>query len=246
MRELLGPDEPLVRKILGNASPADLADELVSGSTLADVSVRKKLWEGGAEAVAGSDDPMIRLARAIDPEARALRARFETVYEAPIDQASEQIGRARFAVFGTSLYPDATFTLRISYGAVEGWSEFDREIGPFSYLGRLYERNTGEPPFDVPESWLKRKSKLDMKTPFNFVASLDITGGNSGSPLIDKDARLVGLAFDGNRHSIAGAYWYDPALNRAVSVHPAILFEALEKVYDAGYILGELERAAGQ
>ncbi len=246
MRELLGPDDPIVRKILGNASPADLAKTLVSDSTLADPAVRKALWEGGEEAIAESDDPMIRLARAIDPDARALRKRFETVYEAPIDKASEQIGRARFAVFGTSLYPDATFTLRVSYGAVEGWNELGREIEPFTYLGRLFERNTGEPPFDAPESWLKGKSRLDMATPFNFVSSIDITGGNSGSPLVDKDARLVGLAFDGNRHSIAGAYWYDPALNRAVAVHPAILLEGLEKVYDATYILGELDRAAGE
>lgn len=236
----------MVHKILGNESPAGLAGKLVDGSGLADPAVRKELWEGGLEAIDASEDPMIRLARAIDPQARALRKRFEETYEAPIDQAYEQIAWARFAVYGTATYPDATFTLRVSYGAVEGWNELGREIPPFAYLGRLYERNTGQPPFDAPERWLKRKSELDMKTPFNFISTIDITGGNSGSPLIDKDARLVGLVFDGNRHSIAGAYWYDPDLNRAVAVHPAIMLEALEKVYDAGYILGEINRAAEQ
>ncbi len=246
MRELLGPDDAMVRKILGNESPAGLASTLVDGSGLADPAVRKELWDGGQEAIDASEDPMIRLARAIDPQARKLRKRFEATYEAPIDQAYEQIARARFAVYGTATYPDATFTLRVSYGAVSGWNELGKEIPPFTYLGRLYERNTGQPPFDAPERWLKRKPDLDMKTPFNFVSTIDITGGNSGSPLIDKDAKLVGLAFDGNRHSIAGAYWYDPDLNRAVSVHPAIMLEALEKVYDASYILGEINRDAGQ
>jgi len=246
MREELGPDDPNVQKILGNHTPEQLARSLVEGSGLADPALRRKLWEGGTVAVAKSDDPMIRLARAMDPEARALRKRYEEVYEGPIKAAAENLARARFAIDGTSTYPDATFTLRLSYGAVKGWNELGHEVDPFTYLGRLYARNTGQPPFDVPKSWMQRKRDLDMKTRFNFVATIDATGGNSGSPVINKDAQLVGLLFDGNAYSIAGAYWYDPALNRAISVHPAIILEALEKVYDADYVLGELSEAAGR
>ncbi len=244
MREGLGPDDPAVQKVLGNKTPEQLARALVDGTGLADPALRKKLWEGGAVAVAKSDDPMIRLARAMDPQVSELRERFEEIYEAPIKRASESIAKARFAIDGTSIYPDATFTLRLSYGAVQGWDQLGQQVEPFTYLKRLYERNTGQPPFDVPEDWLKRKRDLDMNTRFNFVASLDATGGNSGSPVINKKAELVGLLFDGNAYSIAGTYWYDPELNRAISVHPAIMLEALDKVYDADYVLGELSKAA--
>ncbi len=246
MREELGPDDPNVQKVLGNHTPEQLAKILVESSGLADPALRRELWAGGAVAVAKSDDPMIRLARAMDPEARALRKRYEDLYEAPVKRAAENLARARFAIDGTSTYPDATFTLRLSYGAVKGWNELGHEVDPFTYLGRLYERNTGQPPFDVPKIWIQRKRDLDMKTRFNYVATIDATGGNSGSPVINKDAQLVGLLFDGNAYSIAGAYWYDPELNRAISVHPAIILEALEKVYDADYVLGELSEAAGQ
>ena len=240
MREFLGPDDPFVRAVLGDESPDSLAASLVADSGLADPDVRRALWDGGAEAVAASDDPMIRLAASVDEEARRLRKRYEDEVEAVITDASERIARARFALYGTSSYPDATFTFRISYGAVEGWVENGEPVAPFTRLSRAFERATGEAPFALPGRWLQARERLDMDTPFNFVATLDITGGNSGSPIIDADARIVGLAFDGNIHSIAGSYGYDGEKNRAVGVHPAIMLEALDKVYDADGLIDEL------
>jgi hypothetical protein len=186
---------------------------------------------------------MIRIARLVDPDARALRKRYEDEVQGPIAAANEKIARARFAVQGTSSYPDATFTLRVTYGAVEGWEEGAEKIAPFTTLDRLYERATDHAPFELPERWLKNRKKLDMDTRFNFTANTDITGGNSGSPIIDAEARLVGLAFDGNIHSIAGAYWFDPRTNRTVGVHPAIMLEALDKIYSADRIVSELTQA---
>ena len=244
MREFLGPDNAFVQSVLGSASPDSLAASLVEGSRLSDPEVRRALWEGGPEAIAASEDPLIRLAASVDPEARRLRARYEDEVEAVIADASERIARARFALYGTGTYPDATFTLRISYGAVSGWTENGKPVEPFTRLYRAFERATGEEPFALPESWVSARDRLDMDTPFNFVATLDITGGNSGSPIIDKDARLVGLAFDGNIHSIAGSYWYDETLNRAVGVHPAIMLEALDKVYGAQALIDELDVTA--
>jgi len=240
MREFLGPDSPLVRQILGNESPESLAHRLVSGTELADPDVRRQLWEGGPAAIAASKDPMIQLAASIDEQARALRKRYEDEVEAPWDTGSEKIAKARFAVLGTERYPDATFTLRVTYGAVQGWQEKGREIFPFTVVRRLFERATGAPPFRLPESWLDAESKLDPETRFNFVATTDVTGGNSGSPMIDAKGRLVGLAFDGNIHSIGGEYWFDEQKNRTVAVHPAVMIEALTKIYRADRLLEEL------
>jgi hypothetical protein len=241
MREWLGPDDEFVQLVLGNASPASRAAEIVAGTELFDPEARAALWEGGSAAIAASDDPMIVLARNIDPYSRALRERYEDEVEAPIQTASEQIARARFAVEGTSVYPDATFTLRVTYGAVQGWVEKGEPVFPFTTATRLYERATGEPPFALPPKWVGKLEDIGPDTRFNFVATLDITGGNSGSPVIDADANLVGLAFDGNIHSIAGSYYYDPALNRTVAVHPAIMVRALETIYDAGHLIDELD-----
>jgi hypothetical protein len=240
MREWLGPDAPIVRELLSKDSPDTLAARLVDGSQLADPALRRRLWDAGAAAVDASHDPMIELARKVDPEARAVRKSYEDEVEAPVDAASERIARARFSVYGTSLPPDATFTLRLNFGTVQGWKEDGREIEPFTYLARLFERATGEEPFRIPESWLAARARLDPQTPFNLSTSNDIVGGNSGSPLIDASGRLVGLMFDGNIHSIAGSYWYDPLLNRAVAVDPAIIFEGLRKVYKAEELLAEL------
>lgn len=240
MRETLGVDDPFVQKVLGIESPDSLAEKLITGSRLADPEVRRELWEGGAEAINESEDPMIRMARIVDRDARALRRRYEDEVEAPIDLASERIARVRFRVQGTDTYPDATFTYRISFGAVDGWIENGRKIEPFTRTARLFERATGQWPFALPDSWLKAKSKLNKNTRFNFVSTVDITGGNSGSPLINADGQLVGLIFDGNIHSIAGSYWFDPTLNRAISVHPAIIMEALETVYGATNLVSEM------
>jgi Peptidase S46 len=240
MREWLGPDAPLVRRLLAKDSPDSLAERLVGGSHLADPKLREQLWRGGAAAVETSTDPMIELARAVDPDARAVRKRYEDEVEAPDDAGSEKIARARFRIYGTSQPPDATFTLRLNFGTVKGWREDDREIDPFTHLGRLFERATGQEPFRVPDRWMAARERLDMNTRFDLSTDNDIVGGNSGSPLIDHNGRLVGLMFDGNIHSIAGSYWYDASLNRAVAVDPTIILEALRKVYHADALLAEL------
>lgn len=240
LREALGPDHAVVRKLLSQESPDSLAQKLVTHSKLSDPAVRKALWEGGVAAVAASTDPMIVLAREIDDEARAVRKIHEDEVQAPVAAAQERIARARFAVFGTNTYPDATFTLRLSHGAVEGWMEKGQPVEPFTRLARLYERATGNDPFRLPQTWLDARDRLNMNTPFCFVTTNDIVGGNSGSPLVDSQGRVVGLAFDGNIHSLAGNFWYDGAMNRAVAVHPAIIIAALRDVYGAGHLADEL------
>jgi len=240
MREWLGPDSPYVKTILGNESPDALAARLVANTRLDSVDYRRELWEGGIEAVRASDDPMIRLALAIEPAARELREAYEEQVEAPLTRGQEMIADARFRVYGTETYPDATFTLRVTYGSVVGWEEKGEYVPPFTRTRRLFERATGEPPFRVPETWESARPALDPRTNFNFVSTTDTTGGNSGSPVIAADGTLVGLAFDGNIHSIAGEYWFDPSLNRSIGVNTAIMLEALDKVYDADHLLQEL------
>ena len=240
MREWLGPDSRYVHEILGNDSPAAFAEAMVSGSRLDDADFRRELWEGGVAAVAASDDPMLKLALRVDPGARALRERFETEVEAPRARGEEMIADARFAVYGTDTYPDATFTLRVTYGAVEGWQERGEHVYPFTRTKRLFERTTGERPFRLPDTWTAAREELNPDTPFNFAATTDITGGNSGSPILAADGALVGLAFDGNIHSIAGDYWFDESMNRTVAVNAAIILEALETVYEAHHLLDEI------
>jgi len=240
MREWLGPDQPVVRQLLAKDSPDSLAAKLIAGTKLADPAVRKQLWDGGEAAIAASDDPMIRLALAIDEPSRAVRKRYEDEVEAPITAASEKLAAARFKVYGTNVYPDATFTLRLNYGTVAGWNEAGRDIAPFTQLARAFERATGSAPFRIPDSWLQARDSLDMQTPFCMSTTNDIVGGNSGSPLIDAQRRIVGLMFDGNIHSISGRYWFDAAKNRAIAVHPAIIREALQKVYHSDAVLREL------
>ena len=240
MREWLGPDAPIVRRLLAKESPDALAARLVGGSRLADPAYRMELWKGGQAAIDASTDPFIVLARELDPEARELRKWHEDNVEAVIEAAHEQIARARFQLLGTSVYPDATFTLRLNFGSVQGWIENGKAVEPFTYLERLFERATGAPPFRVPDSWQAAKPTLDLKTRFNLSTNSDIVGGNSGSPLIAADGRIVGLLFDGNIHSISGAYWFDAEKNRAVAVHPAIIREALTKVYKVAPLAEEL------
>lgn len=240
MREWLGPDAPIVRQLLVKDSPDSLAARLVDGSHLGDPAVRKQLWDGGAAAVDASHDPMIELARSVDAESRAVRKQYEDEVEAPEQAGSEKIARARFTIYGTSQPPDATFTLRLNVGTVRGWREDGREIEPFTVLRRLFERATGQDPFRVPDSWMTARPQLDMGTRFNLSTDNDIVGGNSGSPLIDRDGRIVGLMFDGNIHSISGAYWYDAELNRAVAVDTTIILEGLRKVYHADAMLKEM------
>lgn len=240
LREWLGPDHPIVRRLLTKESPEALANRLVAETKLMDPGVRKQLWEGGKPAVDASLDPMIEFVRSLDPESRAIRRQFEDEVEAPIASASARIAAARFKAYGTSVYPDATFTLRLNYGTVQGWLEDSAPVEPFTYLERAFERATGSTPFKMPDSWIRVKDRLDLRTPFCLSTNNDIIGGNSGSPLIDVEGRLVGLVFDGNIHAISGDYWFDPAKNRAIAVHPAIIHEALDKVYGAQGLLAEI------
>ena len=237
--EALGPDHRTVRDLLGAKSPRELATELVA-SDLEKVEKRKALLEGGKAAVAASDDPMIQFARKVDGHARQIRKQYEEEVESPLKRNRELLGKARYAVEGTGTYPDATFTLRISYGSVKGWTENGTEISPFTILGGTFERATGRPPFQLPDSWHKAKDKLDLTTPYNFVTTNDIIGGNSGSPVINKDAEIVGIVFDGNIHSLGGAFWFDQEKNRSVAVDSRAIIETLDKVYGARRVLQEL------
>jgi molybdenum-dependent DNA-binding transcriptional regulator ModE/V8-like Glu-specific endopeptidase len=246
MREYLGPDHAIVKRALGAASPDQRAKALVAGSTLGSPKVRVALFEGGQAAVKASTDPMIALAREIDAEARALRKRYEDEVQAPIQRAQQAIADVRFRVYGTSIYPDATFTLRLSYGAVQGWTEDGRRVEPFTRLARMYERATGFPPFELPKRWLEAKPQLDPATPVNFATTNDIVGGSSGSAMVNAAGEIVGLIFDGNIHSISGSYWYDTERNRAVAVHPAYMRMAIAQVYRAKEIAQELGIAAGR
>jgi len=240
MREWLGPDSKYVHMILGNDSPELLVAKLVDGSRLDDASYREALWSGGIEAVEASDDPLVKLALAIDEDARALRKRYEDDVEAPRARGEEKIADSRFRIYGTDAYPDATFTLRVTYGAVEGWKERGETVDPFTRTNRLFERSTGQRPFMLPTSWKQAREDLNPDGPFNFVATTDITGGNSGSPIIAADGVLVGIAFDGNIHSIAGSYWFDESTNRTVGVTTAIILEVLSVVYGADHLVKEL------
>jgi hypothetical protein len=240
MREFLGPDYPLVHTLLTRDSPDTLAARVVRKTRLASPEFRLQLWNGGAAAVNASHDPMIELARSVDADARAKRLRYEDEVEAPLQLASEQIARARFAVSGTRSYPDGNFTLRLNAGTVQGWRENDASIAPFTQLRGLFARAGAFEPFALPGSWLDAQQRLDPDTPLNLATSNDIVGGNSGSPLLDAQGNIVGVIFDGNIHSIAGLFWYDPADNRAVAVDTAALLQALRVVYRARSLLHEL------
>jgi hypothetical protein len=241
LREKLGPDDAVVKQIFGDRSPREIATAAVRGTKLGDVSVRKSLMEGGQAALNGSNDPMITLAKLVDPIARKVRQQWEDEVQSAQSRSMEKLGAARFAVYGTSLYPDATFTLRLSYGRVKGFMENGVEVKPFTTLGGAFARATGREPFALAPSWLKAKPRLDLATPLNFVTTNDIIGGNSGSPVINKDAHLVGLIFDGNIHSLGGNYGFDEALNRAVAVDVRAIVEALGKIYAADRVLAELK-----
>jgi hypothetical protein len=240
VREQLGPDHPIVRKILGRESPESLARAAVRGSRLDRVEERKRLWEGGQAAIDASTDPMIRLARLVDPDARAVRKRFEDQVEAVEKKGEERIAQAHSEVRGTGTYPDATFTLRLTYGKVEGYRESGRWVPPLTTLHGLYERATPHEPFALPPRWLAAKPKLELATPMNFASTCDIIGGNSGSPVLDREGRAVGLIFDGNIQSLGGAFWFDPAVNRSVAVESSAILEALRKVYGAERVVKEL------
>jgi hypothetical protein len=243
MTTRFGADDPLVKQVLGGKSPVDRATELVTGTKLKDTAFRKQLYERGASAVSAAKDPMIELARLVDVPAREARKVYEAQDEIK-QQAYAEIAKARFAAEGTSSYPDATFTLRLSYGSVRGYEERGKQIPALTNISGLYQRgaeHNNEPPFDIPKRWLDRKSKLNPNTPFNFVSEADIIGGNSGSPVVNKNNEFVGIIFDGNIQSLVLDCIFSDKQARAVSVDSAAISEALRKVYDAGALADEIE-----
>lgn len=239
LREYLTADAPATRIFLGKDSPEVLAARLAK-SSLSDPALRRRLWEGGLTAVRASNDPLIRYVLATDASSRAVRKEWESRVTGPVDRAQQRIARARFAIYGTSAYPDATFSLRLSYGKVGGWVNNGANVAPFTRFTGLWERATGQFPFNLPKRWESGQSKVNGETVFNFASDNDIIGGNSGSPVIDANGAVVGLIFDGNIDSLGGAFGFDPAVNRAVSVATSAITEALEKMYGNTALTAEL------
>ncbi len=239
-REYLTVDNADVRSLLGRESPEALAARLVSGSRLADPAVRRALWEGGVAAIAASDDPLIRFVAANDARARALRIRYEAEVEAPVTAAQARLASARFAAYGAANYPDATFTLRLSYGTVQGWSERGQAVPYRTQIGGTFDRATGAAPFELPGAFAANEARIDKTLTYNFVTTNDIIGGNSGSPVIARDGSVIGAAFDGNIHSLGGAFGYDGRSNRTVVVSTEAIQEALTDIYPAPRLVAEL------
>jgi len=243
--ETAGAEDPLVEKVLAGKSPQERAAELVRGTKLSEASVRKQLVEGGLKAIEASDDPMIRLAILVDGPARAVRKTYEEKVDEPLRQAYAKIADARFALYGTGVYPDATFTLRLAFGVVKGCTEQGKSLPPWTTMGGAYQwarEHDNRAPFDLPPSWLERKDRLNLQTPFNFVSTVDIIGGNSGSPVVNRKAELVGIIFDGNLPSLVWDYVYTEQVGRSIAVHSSSIREALRKVYDAKALADELGR----
>jgi hypothetical protein len=243
MAEVMGEENEIVRMVLAGKSPRERAAELIHGTALKDVAVRKRLADGGRKAIQDSNDPMIQLARQIDPESRRIRQSFEQQVDEPQRQAYGKIANARFAVYGSSLYPDATFTLRLAFGEAKGYNEGGEKIPWATTLGGTYEHaaaHNNKDPFELPKMWNERKSQLRLLTPYNFVSTADIIGGNSGSPVINRQGELVGIIFDGNLQSLVLDYTYTDKEARAVAVHSAGILEALRKVYSANRLVTEL------
>ena len=242
--EELGANDPFMKAVLGERTPAEVAKAAVEGTKLADPAFRKSLVDGGEAAVQASGDPMMGLARTIDPFDRQRIKAFEDNVESVETPAGEKIGQARFAVYGKSLYPDATFTLRLAYGAVKGYPMNGTQAPPMTTFFGLYDRAYSfglKPPYNLPARYLERRTRLDLAGPLDFVSTCDIIGGNSGSPVINRQGELVGLIFDGNIESLVGDYVYYEVNNRAVAVHSGAIIEALRELYDASSLADELE-----
>ncbi len=239
----LGPNDAFVKLVLHGRTPEQAARNLIDGTKLADPALRRSLVEGGQAAVDASTDPLIVLARELDPMRRATVKWYEDNVQSVEQRAGEQIGKARFAVYGKSTYPDATFTLRLSYGQVQGYPMNGTKAPAKTTFFGLYDRAASfnyEGPFYLPARFKEGRDKLNLATPLDFVTTNDIIGGNSGSPVINRKGEIVGLIFDGNIESLAGDYVYDPARNRAVAVHTAGMTEALRKLYNAPALVNEL------
>ena len=240
IREDLGTSDPDFVSIMGKRSPAEIANSIVDGTKLKDAKARAALLAGGAKAIDASNDPALVFARLLDGPARAVRSDYENNVKAPITKNAALIAKAKFALEGKSSYPDATFTLRLSYGAVQGYTQNGKTIAPTTNFAGAYAHETGRDPFKLPASWEKAKSSVDGNTNLDFVSTNDIIGGNSGSPVIGKDGEAIGLIFDGNIQSLGGDFGYDGATNRAVAVDVTAITEALKKIYHADRLAKEL------
>ena len=244
------PDSPVLKRVLNGKSPAAVAASLIDNTKLDDVAVRKQLYNGGPSAIAASTDPLIVLMRDVDPEARAARKRFDDEVDAVVTRDGASIANIRFATQGTSSYPDATFTLRLSYGAVRGYTEDGRGVAPkgtklpfFTTIGGAFEhaaQHRNKDPYALPESWLNSKSKLNLDAPLNVVQTSDIIGGNSGSPVLNTKDEIVGIIFDGNPQSLPWNFVYDDALGRSIQVDSRGILEALRNIYGATNLADEL------
>jgi hypothetical protein len=249
MQERLGANNEVVQKVLGGKNPHDAADQLISGTKLDDVAVRKQLYGGGEAAIQASADPLIVLMRNIDPEARAVRKQFDDQVDAVNRTQGAQVAKARFEQGGFNDPPDATFTLRLSYGAVRGYTEAGKQVPYFTTLGGAFEHadaHGNRPPYQLPPSWTSHKSKLNLSTPLNFVSTADIIGGNSGSPTVNRSGEVVGIIFDGNLQSLPWNFLYSDQQGRAVHVDSRGIIEALRNVYGAARVANELQGGNGK
>ena len=239
LMEVRGADDPLVRKVMEGKSPAVRASDLIRGTRLDDVEFRRQALEGSVE------DPMLELAALVDEESRRLRKRYEEDVEVALEDGYGRLAQLEYQLGTTAGYPDATFSLRLAYGPVKGYELNGEEVPAFTTIGGLYDKGARfeqQAPYTIPESWMKAKSRLDLDTPFNFVSTPDITGGNSGSPVVDRDGDLIGLIFDGNIQSLVLDFQYEDVVSRAVSVDVRAIREALDKVYDAPFLVEEMGR----
>lgn len=247
-KDALGSDNPIVKKMLQGKTPEEAAKDLIQGTKLEDVAVRRQLYEGGGAAIKASRDPLIAFMLSIEPEARAARKRYDDEVESVEHAAGARIARARFSEHGFTESPDATFTLRLSYGAVKGYSENGKQISYDTNMGGAYDHaaeHGDKPPYELAESWMQAKSRLDLSTPLNFVSTADIIGGNSGSPTINEAGQVVGIIFDGNIQSLPWNFMYSDKQGRAVSVDARGIQEALRKIYGASALADELLGTSG-
>ena len=241
--EVAGANDPLVQQVLAGKSPKERAAELVNSTKLASADERKRLGEGGKAAVDASNDPMIQVARLVDGRARELRKTVEDNVQEPLRQAYAKIANAIFKTSGGDTYPDATFTLRLSYGTVKGFEEGGKQVAPFTTMAGAFDHSAehkNQPPFDLPKSWFAHKADIKGSTPFNFVNTADIIGGNSGSPVVNRENQFVGIIFDGNLQSLPWDYVFDDRQGRAVAVDSAAILEALRHIYNATNVVSEL------
>jgi len=247
MREALGED-PIVRKILNSQSPENVARNLIANTKLDDVALRRQLFEGGIAAVEASTDPLIVVMREIDPQARDWRKQYDDQVDAVERRVGAAITRTRFARSGYNQPPDATFTLRLSYGTVKGYQENATKVPYTTNFAGAYQHavdHDNKPPYQLPESWMKAKSNLKLTTPLDYVSTADIIGGNSGSPTVDQKGEVVGIIFDGNIQSLGWNFVYDDQQARAVHVDSRGIVEALHQIYHAGSLVDELTASAG-